>query len=278
MKKFGFCQVESSLPRRSPSAKRRDPQVLATRRPVCLSITIAKVVLHLQLLAHVQGVRVDLVADGAAVGAVLGNRDPDVGAVKVDAAGVVHVALTQNDVLLEVPVLVHDEQVPDALARRAVETILRGRELGGRFGDLDGREEYVVLAERDSFGVVGREVQLQLGGLLPFRVSIHAAEGFRQGGVAFVMAAGAGVGSAMLVEFAVSLGDSGAADRGDCQGDGCGGREDASGCESRSLGSLSMADFDRTPPTYSAVMNRSWSDRERREVPPSSAHRFVTGR
>ena len=107
---------------------------------------------------------------------VLGHRDPDVGAVEVDAAGVVHVALAEGDVLLQVPLAVHDEQVPDALAGRAVVAADGGRVLLGRLDDLDGREEEVVRGDREALGVVRREVQLQLVDLRPGGVPVHRGE------------------------------------------------------------------------------------------------------
>src|SRR5674476_238260 len=80
----------------------------------------AEVVGDLELLVHSEGAGVDAVDDGAAVGPVLGHGDPDVCAVEVNAARVVHVALTESDVLLGVAGLIHDKQVADSLARCAI--------------------------------------------------------------------------------------------------------------------------------------------------------------
>ena len=121
---------------------------------------------------------------------VLGDGNPDVLAVGVDAAGVVHVALAQDDVLLEVALVVHDEQVSDALAGCAVVAALRGGVLDGRLDDLDRRKEDPVTGEGDALGVEGGEVQLELAGQLPLGVAVEGAEVGCQGGVAGLLRSG----------------------------------------------------------------------------------------
>jgi len=121
---------------------------------------------------------------------VLGDGNPDVLAVGVDAAGVVHVALAQDDVLLEVALVVHDEQVSDALAGCAVVAALRGGVLDGRLDDLDRRKEDPVTGEGDALGVEGGEVQLELAGQLPLGVAVEGPEVGCQGGVAGLLRSG----------------------------------------------------------------------------------------
>ena len=144
--------------------------------------------------------------------------------------------------------LVHDEQVADALAGGAVEAVLRGRELHGRFDDLNGREEDVVLAVGDSLGVVGREVQLQLGRLLPVRVPVNAVEGVGQGRVPVTVVAGAG-------GVVCGLGGRGDADCGRGQDDCCGGREDASGVSRAHSGASQRLDLNKRSQRYFPVIN-----------------------
>lgn len=113
MKWFGFCQLASSLPCRVHSANRREPPSVSHQAAgLLVHDDAAEVVRDRELLLYIQRSGVHAVDDGAAVGPVLGNGNPDVGAVEVDAARVVHVALAENDVLLEVPALSMTNKCP----------------------------------------------------------------------------------------------------------------------------------------------------------------------
>src|ERR1035437_2825506 len=150
----------------------------------------AEVVGDLELLVPSEGAGVDAVDDGAAVGPVLGHGDPDVCAVEVNAARVVHVALTESDVLLEVAGLIHDKQVADSLARCAIVATLWGRVLHGGFENLDCRQEDVVRREGDAFCVERGEVELQLARELPVGIAVDTVEVIGEGCVAGVVVAG----------------------------------------------------------------------------------------
>ena len=60
---------------------------------------------------------------------------------KSNRSGVVHVALPQDDVLLQLPGFVHHEQVADAFPGGPVVPVLRGRVLDGAFDDFHGRRK-----------------------------------------------------------------------------------------------------------------------------------------
>jgi hypothetical protein len=167
------------------------PLVEAARAPVVadevtgdrVADDTADVALHLELLVDVEGLEIDAVDDGAAVGAVLGHGNPHRAPVGVDAAGVVHVALAQDDVPLQVSLAVQHEHVADAAAGGTVVTALRGGVLLRRLDDLDRGQEDAAVGLDHPLGVVGREVELQLAGGLPAGVAIDRVERPHQGAV-----------------------------------------------------------------------------------------------
>jgi len=142
----------------------------------------AEVVGHLELPADLECVGVEPVDDGARVRPVFRNGDPDAGAVVVDAAGVVPVALAEHDVLLQVAGMVDDEEVADALSDAPVVAVSRGRVQRGGLEHLHRGQEDVLRCDRHALGVKGREVEPQRVREPPARVAVDAVEGLGQSG------------------------------------------------------------------------------------------------
>ena len=65
--------------------------------------------------------------------------DTQCSSVEVQPSGMVHVAFSQDDVLLQLPGFVHHEQVADAFPCAPVVPVLRGRVFDGAFDDFHGR-------------------------------------------------------------------------------------------------------------------------------------------
>jgi len=80
------------------------------------------VVGDLELFDGLQAGGVDAVDAAPGLRPVLRHRDPAVDAVEVDTARVVPVALAEEDVALQVPREIQNEQVTDPLAGRAAVT------------------------------------------------------------------------------------------------------------------------------------------------------------
>ncbi len=76
----------------------------------------------LELFDGLQAGGVDAVDAAPGLRPVLRHRDPAVDAVEVDTARVVPVALAEEDVALQVPREIQNEQVTDPLAGRAAVT------------------------------------------------------------------------------------------------------------------------------------------------------------
>ena len=152
-------------PRQLPAVRR--PAVQRARSPAHavdvpgdpVADDAADVVAHPERLPHAVGRRVEPVDDRRAVRPVLGDRNPDGAPVEVDAAGVVGVALAEDDVLEQPAAAVQHEHVAAALARAAVVAVDRLRVAHRRLDDLDGGHEDLVTDEGEALRVVGGEVE-----------------------------------------------------------------------------------------------------------------------